>query len=126
MNRGRRTRTTAHTGGRWMLQAACAQIGDPELWFPSTGASTREARDVCGRCPVAAECELEWQSLPADMQRHGIWAGVSAHERIQSGQIRTACPRCGIRLQGQRRYCSTVCADAARRERQRRYEAGRT
>ena len=61
----------------WMRSALCAQT-DPEAWFPEKGGSTREAKDICSRCTVAAECldyALERQ------ERFGIWGGLSERER---------------------------------------------
>jgi len=61
----------------WMDQGLCAQA-DPEAFFPDKGGSTREAKAICARCPVAAECldhALEHQ------ERFGIWGGLSERER---------------------------------------------
>lgn len=55
----------------------CAQT-DPELFFPEKGGSTREAKRICGRCGVKAEC-LEY-ALAHD-ERFGIWGGLSERER---------------------------------------------
>jgi hypothetical protein len=61
----------------WMGDAACAEIGGDE-WFPDKGGSTREAKRICARCPVRAEC-LDY-ALAHD-ERFGIWGGVSERER---------------------------------------------
>lgn len=61
----------------WRDEALCAQT-DPEAFYPEKGASTREAKKVCGRCPVQAAC-LEY-ALTTD-QRFGVWGGRSARER---------------------------------------------
>jgi len=61
----------------WQERALCAQT-DPEAFFPEKGGSTREAKKVCTRCDVRAEC-LEY-ALAHD-ERFGIWGGLSERER---------------------------------------------
>ena len=61
----------------WQDQALCAQT-DPEAFFPEKGGSTRDAKRVCGSCPVRQEC-LEY-ALSND-ERFGIWGGLSERER---------------------------------------------
>ena len=55
----------------------CAET-DPEAFFPEKGGSTREAKRVCVRCDVRAEC-LEYAL--ANDERFGIWGGLSERER---------------------------------------------
>ncbi|MET9496222.1 WhiB family transcriptional regulator [Streptomyces sp. NPDC006552] len=66
----------------WLERAAC--VGeDPELFFPvgSTGPAlldVHEAKKVCHRCPVIAEClELALETG----QTTGVWGGTSETER---------------------------------------------
>ena len=61
----------------WQERALCAQT-DPEAFFPEKGGSTREAKRICTRCEVRAEC-LEF-ALAHD-ERFGIWGGLSERER---------------------------------------------
>jgi WhiB family redox-sensing transcriptional regulator len=66
----------------WRRVAACRDT-DPELFFPvgTTGAALlqiEKAKEVCGICPVRAEC-LEF-SLVTN-QDSGIWGGTSEEER---------------------------------------------
>jgi WhiB family transcriptional regulator, redox-sensing transcriptional regulator len=63
----------------WRTEALCAQT-DHEAFFPEVGRSAREARGVCARCPVTAEC-LEW-AVEHD-ERFGIWGGATARERVK-------------------------------------------
>jgi WhiB family transcriptional regulator, redox-sensing transcriptional regulator len=61
----------------WHEQALCAQT-DPEAFFPDKGGSTRQAKQVCMRCPVRVQC-LNY-ALEND-ERFGIWGGLSERER---------------------------------------------
>lgn len=61
----------------WVDDALCAQV-DPELFFPEKGGSTKEAKYICSRCTVAAEC-LDY-ALEQE-ERFGIWGGVSERTR---------------------------------------------
>ncbi len=61
----------------WQADALCAQT-DPEAFFPEKGGSTRDAKKVCGACPVKQQC-LEY-ALSND-ERFGIWGGMSERER---------------------------------------------
>jgi WhiB family redox-sensing transcriptional regulator len=62
---------------RWQERANCLGV-DPDLFFPERGASTREAKSVCGSCEVRAEC-LEYALDHAE--KFGIWGGLSERER---------------------------------------------
>ena len=64
---------------KWHEQALCAQT-DPEAFFPEKGGSIRDAKRICGRCEVQAEC-LE-HALVHD-ERYGVWGGLSERERRQ-------------------------------------------
>jgi WhiB family redox-sensing transcriptional regulator len=61
----------------WQERALCSQT-DPEAFFPEKGGSTREAKRICSRCDVKADC-LEY-ALGHD-ERFGIWGGLSERER---------------------------------------------
>ena len=61
----------------WWLSAACAQT-DPELFFPDKGDRPREAKKVCTRCAVRAEC-LDY-ALAQD-RVYGVWGGTTERER---------------------------------------------
>lgn len=82
----RATSNTAWTGEAalvapepWMQDARCAQT-DPDMFFPSPGERERanDARSICGRCDVAAEC-LEFALRTHEP--HGIWGGLTARQR---------------------------------------------
>lgn len=61
----------------WMNDGLCAQT-DPEAFFPEKGGSTREAKSVCSRCTVQAEC-LDYAI--ENNERFGIYGGLSDRER---------------------------------------------
>lgn len=66
----------------WRDQASCLDE-DPELFFPigSTGPALEqieEAKAVCRRCPVAAQC-LSWALDTGEA--FGVWGGLSEDER---------------------------------------------
>ena len=67
----------------WRHKAICRDE-DPELFFPvgTSGpaiAQIADAKLVCGRCPVTAEC-LSW-ALESG-QDAGVWGGMSEAERL--------------------------------------------
>jgi WhiB family redox-sensing transcriptional regulator len=64
-------------GKRWQERANCLGV-DPDLFFPERGASTREAKSVCGSCEVRLEC-LEYALVNGE--KFGIWGGLSERER---------------------------------------------
>jgi len=61
----------------WMTDGLCAQT-DPDAFFPEKGGSTREAKAVCRRCAVSAECLA--YALAHDA-RFGVWGGASERDR---------------------------------------------
>ena len=65
----------------WRHFAECREE-DPELFFPvgTSGPALQqiaEAKAVCHRCPVSAEC-LRWALATGQV---GIWGGLSEDER---------------------------------------------
>ncbi len=60
----------------WHDHAACRGV-NPATFFPERGQTARTAKEICSRCPVAADCY-------ADALEHddgGIRAGTSERER---------------------------------------------
>jgi WhiB family redox-sensing transcriptional regulator len=60
----------------WAGRAACREQAPDELFV--RGAEQHQAKQVCGRCPVRAEClaealdnQIEW----------GVWGGMTERER---------------------------------------------
>lgn len=87
----------------WELKALC-RSQDPEIWFSEREA--REARRLCGECPVSAPClEAILASearIPAG-HRHGIVAGLSGRQRARLAPAGTVSSRSASSLKGQRR-----------------------
>lgn len=68
----------------WMDAAEC-RGEDTELFFPAghRGEYTvqiKEAKAVCGRCPVRGEC---LQAALGRREKHGIWGGLTDDERAR-------------------------------------------
>jgi WhiB family redox-sensing transcriptional regulator len=61
----------------WAAQAACRGM-DPDLFFPTDGLMTPEARETCGVCPVRKEC-LEFGLY----EHYGIWGGLTLKDRVR-------------------------------------------
>ena len=71
----------------WTQGALCAQIGDPDLWYPDKGGQTLDARALCRQCPVQQPCLEAALATDATWGTYGTWAGYTAHQRKQ---MRTA------------------------------------
>jgi len=69
----------AATRPAWHQHGAC-RGADPNLFFPARGESVKEAKAVCARCPVRAEC-LEYALT--NQEKFGVWGGLSERERRQ-------------------------------------------
>ncbi len=65
-----------HTPDPWRDHAECAHE-NPELFFPDHGRDNIEAKMVCLRCPVAAQC-LDYALTHYEA---GIWGGTTEYER---------------------------------------------
>ncbi|TKT03954.1 WhiB family transcriptional regulator [Streptomyces lasalocidi] len=62
----------------WQREALCAQTG-ADFFFPEPGSSVRDAKRICGLCPIRSAC-LEY-ALTHD-ERFGVWGGLSEKERL--------------------------------------------
>jgi WhiB family redox-sensing transcriptional regulator len=62
----------------WQQYAQCVKCAGEVDFFPARGESTRDAKAVCGVCPVRSEC-LEF-ALRLKVA-HGVWGGLSERER---------------------------------------------
>ena len=64
----------------WQERGLCRQV-DPDLFYPEKGSglsSLRQARRICDRCPVKAECR-QWALDQGEV--YGVWGGTSESER---------------------------------------------
>ncbi len=83
-------RRTAHQPPAWMSGALCPQV-DTEIFFPEKGDSGREAKAVCARCEVCAQC----LAYALDHgERHGVWGGKGdrARERMRRDRKASGTP----------------------------------
>ncbi len=75
---GMHTDTLTRPDLDWQAEALCAQTG-ADFFFPEPGSSVREAKRICGLCPIRSAC-LEY-ALDND-ERFGVWGGLSEKERL--------------------------------------------
>ena len=61
----------------WHALAACRGM-DLDAFFPEVGGSSRQARTICGTCPVRPEC---LNDALADPELRGIWGATTDGER---------------------------------------------
>ena len=62
----------------WRSGAACAAVGEAELWFAVGALEHKKAKSICRHCDVRRECLSYAMSEPVD---HGIWGGLTERER---------------------------------------------
>lgn len=75
----------------WMHEGACASGRyDPDTWFPEWGdvQQARNAKKICGDCPVMRECRDYAVNFPVMLL--GVWGGLTRREirdaRMLSGR----------------------------------------
>lgn len=73
----------------WTARGAC-QFVPTEVFFPSRGQAVEPAKEVCGVCPVLAECR-EYALEIADLK--GVWGGLTEVERKQLRRRRDTQPK---------------------------------
>lgn len=99
-----------HRMGAWRDRGACRGM-NPDMFFPERGDDARDAKAVCARCPVTADC-LEW-ALTAP-EKDGIWGGTSGKDRKKM-RFTPLCARCReVRVGVNGSYCED-CRRAVRR-----------
>jgi len=117
----------------WREQALCAQVGS-EVFFLPKGGSAKEAREICAKCPVAAEC-LQYAVNNPEIN-DGIWAGKTS-EQLQKMRVTTNggerrklraynCQVCGRTFEAknsQALYCSSTHRKLAAKLKQRKAAA---
>ena len=70
----------------WTSRALCAQA-DPDMFFSDSKSETAQAKEICGKCDVCAECLT--YALDSG-ERHGVWGGLDAEERRRLVRRRNA------------------------------------
>jgi WhiB family redox-sensing transcriptional regulator len=77
----------------WQLRALCRTM-DEAIFFspdrergPSRAQREEEARKICHRCPVIAECRAH---ALAAREPYGVWGGMTAAERATARAARAA------------------------------------
>lgn len=108
----------------WSKRAACSGV-DVNIFYPTIGQPTDEAKKYCQRCPVMVECRT--RALQT-REAYGVWGGLSPQER-ESGRWERSCRACGDPLpvtpNGGRAWYCRECAAQKRREVQKRYDQQR-
>ncbi len=79
----------------WTSRGAC-QLVPTEVFFPSRGQAVEPAKDVCGVCPVLAECR-DYALGIADLK--GVWGGLTEAERKKLRRRRGMAPKEALRAE---------------------------
>ncbi len=61
----------------WRAYALCA-ASDVDVWFAAGAVEHKQAKRICGACPVRRECLAYAMDARVD---HGIWGGLTERER---------------------------------------------
>lgn len=72
----------------WYDNAACLGL-DHDMFFPDTYGNGREAKVICGGCPVIDEC---YEFAISTRQEFGIWGGTGAASRVKGRREKDARP----------------------------------
>jgi WhiB family redox-sensing transcriptional regulator len=66
------------TAEAWMVNAACKDAEDPDLFFTGTPEAIKEAISICHQCPVRIRCaEYAINNEITD----GVWGGLTESDR---------------------------------------------
>lgn len=102
----------------WMNKAACRGIATSLFYAESAGESAADAKRLCIKCPVRDDCLAH---ALQNVERFGIWGGLTPHERRPLRRRTTRvciCAQCeGEFVQPvarSRRYCGPDCVTKAR------------
>lgn len=83
----------------WMDRALCVGA-DPDLFF-SDGGNPAKAKQICGMCPVATDCEQHVESLEHGQHsryRYGTWAAKSGKARAHTRTVVPGDPTRDLRI----------------------------
>jgi WhiB family redox-sensing transcriptional regulator len=68
----------------WQRAAACKDVPDPDVFFPSKGEDAAAAKQICAGCPVLGEClEFALATMRAPERDHGVYGGLTPAERAR-------------------------------------------
>lgn len=62
----------------WMVNAACKDAPDPDLFFSGEPAQVKEAITICHQCPVRVLCA---EYAVNNEIGHGVWGGLTETDR---------------------------------------------
>lgn len=62
----------------WKLSGSCANSDHPDLWYSTNPKEKRQAKKICYRCPVIAQCLI---ASFENNEAFGIWGGLDEQER---------------------------------------------
>lgn len=77
----------------WVRDGLCHEYPQ-DWWFPPQGQNGTDAKEVCRRCLVRAECLA--YAIDAH-EKVGIWGGFAHHE-LEKWQRPQVCPGCHQRI----------------------------
>lgn len=130
----RRAPDNLEPGREWLLQAACRNAEDPDLWYSTDGSDIREARRICReKCPVAIKCltaALRDEGGVDRKGRYGVVGGCTPRERhrLYTQRIAPKLQQDGLKSKqrGPGRLLSPCGTDSAYQRHARRREACET
>lgn len=64
---------------RWILDAACREISNPDIFFSKKPGEIAKAKSLCRSCPAKEQC---LQFAVDNCISHGTWGGESNRGRI--------------------------------------------
>jgi WhiB family redox-sensing transcriptional regulator len=103
----------------WHAQALChTEDGD---WFSDSPALVEQAKAVCGRCAVVAEC---LEDAVARGESEGLWGGLTAQERMAPTLMVLADPGPPPHVVSRGCYVTNRCQDPGCRAANAAYNAG--
>ena len=76
-------------GPPWITDALCRNFtSELDLWFPEKEfpSTTAQAREVCGRCPVARQCLEYALGFTGHRAPRGVWGATTTNERARIRQ----------------------------------------
>lgn len=65
---------------QWQLAAACRGEESKAFFDDTSSANESAAKEICGRCPVVAQCRE--YAIDAE-EPYGIWGGLAPDERVR-------------------------------------------